>query len=66
MGYGRVRLAHAIWGLALIVVFAAMYFRYRRLDPRLRPSTFYDIALWTSAIAIFAVALIGAKDLIWG
>ena len=51
--------------ILLIVVYAALYFRYRKLDSRLRPSVFYDIALWTSALAIFTVAVIGAKDLIF-
>lgn len=50
--------------ILLIVVYAALYFRYRRLDPRLRPSLGYDFALWSSAIAILAVAVIGGRDLI--
>jgi Mn2+/Fe2+ NRAMP family transporter len=50
--------------ILLIVVYAALYFRYRRLDSRLRPSPVYDVALWTSAIAILTVAVIGAADLI--
>lgn len=50
--------------ILLIVVFAALFFRYRRLDPRLRPSKIYDVALWCSAIAILAVALLGLSDFI--
>ena len=42
--------------ILLIVVFAAMYFRYRRLDRRLLPTWRYDIALWISAISIVLVA----------
>ena len=48
--------------ILLLVVFAAMYFRYRRLDSRLNPSKFYDAALWTSAAAIFTVAIMTLKD----
>ena len=40
--------------LLLVVVLAALYFRYRRLDKRLRPSPVYDICLWLSALTIFA------------
>ncbi len=49
--------------ILLIVVYAALFFRYGRLDPRLMPSRFYDIALWTSAIAILTVALMTGKDI---
>ena len=48
--------------ILVIVVYAALYFRYRRLDERLRPTTVYDIALWASAIAILCVALKGAWE----
>lgn len=48
--------------ILLIVVFAAIYFRYQRLDPRLTPSKFYDAALWSSATAIFTVAIMTLKD----
>jgi len=50
--------------ILLLVVFAAIYFRYRRLDPRLMPSKLYDAALWTSAIAILTVAVITLKDVL--
>ena len=64
-----VALAIGVPGLAeslplTLVVFAALYFRYRRLDPRLTPSKFYDVALWTSAIAILTVAVMTLKDVI--
>ena len=42
--------------ILLIVVFAAMFFRYKRQDRRLRPTVFYDIALWLSVVAITIVA----------
>ena len=42
--------------ILLIVVFAALYFRYRRLDSRLLPSRRYDAALWISSLSIVAVA----------
>ncbi len=43
--------------ILLIVDFAALFFRYRRLDASLRPSRVYDVALWVSSIAIFLIAL---------
>lgn len=46
-----------------IVVFAALYFRYRRLDERLKPSRFYDVMLWASSIAIGMVILLGIQKL---
>ncbi|MGB0595522.1 MAG: Nramp family divalent metal transporter [Rubripirellula sp.] len=42
--------------ILLIVVFAAIFFRYRKLDQRLLPTRFYDATLWVSAIAIVIVA----------
>ena len=42
--------------ILLIVVFAAMFFRYRRLDERLMPTRRYDVALWISAMSIVLVA----------
>ena len=42
--------------ILLIVVFATMYFRYKRLDPRLKPTIVYDATLWVSALAIAFVA----------
>jgi hypothetical protein len=47
--------------MLLIVVYAALFFRYTRLDEMLRPSRFYDIALWVSAIAI---AVLGIRGII--
>ncbi|MFH5883648.1 Nramp family divalent metal transporter [Halalkalibaculum sp. DA3122] len=38
--------------LLLIVVFAAINFRYVRLDDQLKPGRFYDIAFWISVVAI--------------
>ena len=43
--------------ILLIVVFAACWFRYRRLPSSLHPSRFYDLCFWTSVIAIAGVAL---------
>lgn len=42
--------------ILVIVVFAALYFRYRRVTSRMVPTRTYDIALWTSSIAIALVA----------
>lgn len=38
--------------LLILVVFAAIHFRYARLDKRLRPSRIYDVLFWLSAITI--------------
>lgn len=43
--------------LLLIVVYAAYQFRYHRLPPSLRPSRYYDISLWISALTILAVGV---------
>lgn len=43
--------------LLLLVVYAALIFRYRRLDKALRPSIFYDLFLWISMLSILAVGL---------
>lgn len=45
--------------ILLIVVFAALHFRYKRLDQRLLPTKLYDTTLWVSSIAIFLVAIYG-------
>ena len=47
--------------ILLIVVFATLFFRYRRLDRRLLPSKAYDAWLVLSATAIVFAAGIGAK-----
>jgi Mn2+/Fe2+ NRAMP family transporter len=36
---------------------AALYFRYRRMDHRLRPGVLWDAALWFSFLALLVVAL---------
>lgn len=43
--------------ILLIVLFAAIHFRYRRLPPELQPSKFYDAAFWISALAIIGVGI---------
>lgn len=45
--------------LLLIIVYAAIHFRYRRLPSRLKPSKGYDWALWVSSIAIFCLGIYG-------
>jgi len=45
----------AITLMLAAVVVAAYVFRYRRLDPRLRPGRFYDVMLWLSFLAIAGV-----------
>lgn len=48
--------------ILLVIVFAAINFRYRREVPSLRPGWFYDLSLWVSIAAIVAVAIYGAQD----
>jgi Mn2+/Fe2+ NRAMP family transporter len=48
--------------ILLVIVFAAINFRYRREDPAMRPGRFYDCALWISIAAIVAMAIYGAQD----
>ena len=43
--------------ILLIVVFAALHFRYRQVPPSLIPGNFYDIAFWISVMAIVMVAM---------
>lgn len=45
--------------LLLLVVFAAIYFRYRRLPSALLPGPFYMLAFWLSALAIVCVGVYG-------
>jgi manganese transport protein len=52
--------------LLLLVVFAALYFRYRRLPPQLKPSAFYDLAFWLSASTIVAMGIYGIVQVIKG
>ena len=50
--------------ILVIVVFAALYFRYRRVNVRMIPTRTYDIALWTSSIAIALVAVYLGYELV--
>ena len=50
--------------ILLIVVYAALYFRYRKLPDILKPNLFYDIAFWTSVWAIVLVAVYGIYKLL--
>jgi hypothetical protein len=43
--------------ILLVVVVAAIHFRYRRTAPELQPGAFYDAALWISIFSIVAVAV---------
>lgn len=49
--------------ILLIVVYAAIYFRYKRLPKTLYPGKLYDIAFWLSAISIVCVAVYGISKL---
>lgn len=50
--------------ILLIVVFAALHFRYRRLPDALRPSRLYDVAFWISVLAILMVGVYGVIRLL--
>jgi Mn2+/Fe2+ NRAMP family transporter len=43
--------------LLLLVVLTTIHFRYRRLPAQLKPSAFYDFALWVSACAIVTIGI---------
>ncbi len=43
--------------ILLIVLYAAIHFRYRRLPPELKPSWVYDAAFWVSALSIVGVGV---------
>lgn len=45
--------------LLLLVVLAALHFRYRRLPDLLKPTLFYDAAFWLSACAIASIGIYG-------
>ncbi|MGV3585918.1 MAG: Nramp family divalent metal transporter [Adhaeribacter sp.] len=52
--------------LLLLVVVAAIHFRYRRLPAALKPSLFYDFAFWLSAGTIVTLGLYGIIQVIKG
>jgi len=45
--------------MLLLVVYASVYFRYRRLPGSLKPSKVYDVWLWLSVLAIVALGIYG-------
>ncbi|MCB0836979.1 MAG: Nramp family divalent metal transporter [Bacteroidetes bacterium] len=45
--------------ILFLVVYAAVYFRYKRLPKALEPGIFYNIAFWTSVLAIIWVGVYG-------
>jgi len=49
--------------ILLIVVFAAIHFRMKRLPAELKPSRFYDFALWLSILSIITVGIYGIYKL---
>lgn len=50
--------------LLLVVVWAALQFRYRKLPTSLRPSRVYDAWLWLSVIAILGVSVYGVWQVV--
>ena len=52
--------------LLLLVVVAAIHFRYRRLPAGLKPNHFYDLAFWLSASTIVALGIYGIVQVING
>jgi hypothetical protein len=66
-GLGNPRVMVQIGGFAQaatlpIISTAALYLRYRRVDPRLAPSKISDICLWLAVLSISAVALYALGD----
>ena len=47
--------------ILLLVVIAAIQFRFKRLPEELRPNRFYDFALIISVLAILALAVLAVK-----
>jgi hypothetical protein len=45
--------------ILLIVLFAALHYRFRLLPRELKPGRFYDTALWVSAFSIVGVCVYG-------
>jgi manganese transport protein len=52
--------------LLLLVVVAALHFRYRRLPVQLKPKAIYDLAFWLSASTIVAIGIYGIVQVIKG
>ncbi len=52
--------------ILVLVVVAAIDFRYRRTIDALKPSVWFDIALWASIVAILAVAIQALCSLFFG
>jgi manganese transport protein len=50
--------------LLLIVVFAAIHFRYRRLSAELAPGRFFDVWLWVSILTIGLIGVYGIITLL--
>jgi Mn2+/Fe2+ NRAMP family transporter len=48
--------------ILLIVLYAAIYFKLKATDPRLRSGTVYNILFWISAVAIFCVGVYTVLD----
>lgn len=45
-----------------MIAVAAIFLRYRRTDPRLRPGPVWDVFLWLSMLALLATATYGVWD----
>ena len=45
--------------LLFLVVFAALHFRYIRLNPLFKPAFFYDFTFWISVLSIMGVGALG-------
>ena len=50
--------------LLVIIVYVAIYFRYKRLPKSLEPGRAYDVIFWLSAVAIFALGVYGVWKLL--
>jgi Mn2+/Fe2+ NRAMP family transporter len=50
--------------LLLLVVYAAIHFRYRRLPASLYPGKIYDVSFWVSVVAILLAGVYGITQLL--
>ena len=53
-------------GLLLIVVYAALRYRYFETSSKMKPGLLYDVLLWTSCLTILSLAVYGILQFIIG
>ena len=50
--------------LLILVIYAVLHFRYRRLSKEFVPGLAYDLVLWISILSILGVATLGIAKFI--